>query len=204
MIDQLLICCTFKLIDRIMPPRKLTPTAVQQMIDEGIAAALAGQAGAVPQDAGQAGAQAANGRNVCTYKDFMNCKPTAFKGTEGVVGLTQWFEKMESVFSRSNCPDDSKVKFATGTLAEHALSWWNAYAREKGTENAFSTSWEDFKKEMIKKYCSRVELKKMDNEFYGLVVKGVDIATYVRRFQELRVFCAHMVPDDEKLMEKFE
>ena len=203
MIDQLLICCTFKLIDRIMPPRKLTPAAVQQMINEGIAAALAGQAGAVPQDAGQAGAQAANGRNVCTYKDFMNCKPTAFKGTEGVVGLTQWFEKMESVFSRSSCPDDNKVKFATGTLAEHALSWWNAFAREKGIENAFSTSWEDFKKEMIKKYCSRVELKKMDNEFYGLVVKGVDIATYVRRFQELRVFCAHMVPDDEKLMEKF-
>ncbi|GJS46960.1 putative reverse transcriptase domain-containing protein [Tanacetum coccineum] len=26
-----------------------------------------------------------------------------FKGTEGVVGLTQWFEKMESVYSISNC-----------------------------------------------------------------------------------------------------
>ena len=35
------------------------------------------------------------------------------------------------------------------------------------------------------------------------MVKGVDITTYVRRFQELKVFCAHMVPDDEKLMEKF-
>ena len=56
MIDQLLICCTFKLIDRIMPPRKMTPAAVQQMIDEGIAAALAGQAGAAPPNVGQAGA----------------------------------------------------------------------------------------------------------------------------------------------------
>ena len=74
----------------------------------------------------------------------MNCKPTTFKGTEGVVGLTQWFEKMESVFQRSNCPAGCKVKYATGTLVEHALSWWNAYAREKGTENTFSTSWEDF------------------------------------------------------------
>ncbi|GJZ68844.1 hypothetical protein Tco_0632394 [Tanacetum coccineum] len=33
----------------------------------------------------------------CTYPDFLKCKPLNFKGTEGVVGLTQWFEKMELV-----------------------------------------------------------------------------------------------------------
>ncbi|GKB44794.1 hypothetical protein Tco_0889736, partial [Tanacetum coccineum] len=39
----------------------------------------------------------------CTYKDFLNCKPLSFKGTEGVVVLSQWFEKMESVFHISKC-----------------------------------------------------------------------------------------------------
>nr|GEW33775.1 putative reverse transcriptase domain-containing protein [Tanacetum cinerariifolium] len=34
----------------------------------------------------------------CTYSDFLKCQPLNFKGTERVVGLTQWFEKMESVF----------------------------------------------------------------------------------------------------------
>ncbi|GJT94591.1 putative reverse transcriptase domain-containing protein [Tanacetum coccineum] len=29
----------------------------------------------------------------CTYKDFLNCKPLTFKGTKGVVVLSQWFEK---------------------------------------------------------------------------------------------------------------
>ncbi|GKD45758.1 hypothetical protein Tco_1270403 [Tanacetum coccineum] len=38
----------------------------------------------------------------CTYKDFLNCKPLTFKGTEGVVVLSQWFEKMELVFYISN------------------------------------------------------------------------------------------------------
>ncbi|GKC30375.1 reverse transcriptase domain-containing protein [Tanacetum coccineum] len=37
-------------------------------------------------------------------------------GTEGVVGLTQWFEKMESVFHISNCTVGNQVKFATCTL----------------------------------------------------------------------------------------
>nr|GEY20816.1 reverse transcriptase domain-containing protein [Tanacetum cinerariifolium] len=31
----------------------------------------------------------------CTYQDFLNCQPFNFNGTERVVGLTYWFEKME-------------------------------------------------------------------------------------------------------------
>nr|GEZ61983.1 hypothetical protein [Tanacetum cinerariifolium] len=34
----------------------------------------------------------------CTYPDFLKCQPLNFKGTEGIVGLSQWFEKMESVY----------------------------------------------------------------------------------------------------------
>ncbi|GKC66708.1 reverse transcriptase domain-containing protein, partial [Tanacetum coccineum] len=32
----------------------------------------------------------------CTYQDFLKCQPLNFNGTEGVVGLTRWFEKMET------------------------------------------------------------------------------------------------------------
>ncbi|GKE29753.1 hypothetical protein Tco_1445137, partial [Tanacetum coccineum] len=39
----------------------------------------------------------------CTYQDFLKCQPLRFNGTEGVVGLTRWFEKMEMVFHISNC-----------------------------------------------------------------------------------------------------
>ncbi|GJX34362.1 putative reverse transcriptase domain-containing protein [Tanacetum coccineum] len=33
----------------------------------------------------------------CTYQDFLKCQPLSFNGTEGVVRLTRWFEKMETV-----------------------------------------------------------------------------------------------------------
>nr|GFD57256.1 hypothetical protein [Tanacetum cinerariifolium] len=39
----------------------------------------------------------------CTYTDFLKCQPMNFKGTEGVVSLTQWLEKMEFVFHISKC-----------------------------------------------------------------------------------------------------
>nr|GEV88167.1 reverse transcriptase domain-containing protein [Tanacetum cinerariifolium] len=58
----------------------------------------------------------------CSYKEFMSCQPFNFKGTECAVRLIRWFERTESVFSRSNCTEECKVKFATGTLTEEALS----------------------------------------------------------------------------------
>ncbi|GKA06512.1 putative reverse transcriptase domain-containing protein, partial [Tanacetum coccineum] len=67
----------------------------------------------------------------CSYSEFLKCKPLDFKGIEGVVGLTRWFEKMESVFSISNCTATSQVKFATCTLQDDALTWWNAHVSQK-------------------------------------------------------------------------
>ncbi|GJW49798.1 hypothetical protein Tco_0091149 [Tanacetum coccineum] len=49
----------------------------------------------------------------------------------------------------------------------------------------------------------RTEIKKMEDEFYGLTVNGSDLKTYIRRFQELAVLCPNMVPNTEKLMEAF-
>ncbi|GKC14511.1 hypothetical protein Tco_1011293 [Tanacetum coccineum] len=57
--------------------------------------------------------------------------------SEGAVGLISWFEQTESVFSRSNYTEDCKVKFATGTLIEEALSWWNSFTQPIGIEEAY-------------------------------------------------------------------
>ncbi|GKE45196.1 hypothetical protein Tco_1472480 [Tanacetum coccineum] len=59
----------------------------------------------------------------CTYSDFLKCQPLNFKGTEGVIGLTQWFKKMESVFHISNYTVACQIKFATCTLLDSVLTW---------------------------------------------------------------------------------
>ncbi|GJY16377.1 putative reverse transcriptase domain-containing protein [Tanacetum coccineum] len=60
---------------------------------------------------------------------------------EGVLGLIRWFKRTESVFCCSNCTEDCKVKFATGTLTEEALSWWNYFAQPIGIEEAYKITW---------------------------------------------------------------
>ncbi|GKD89229.1 reverse transcriptase domain-containing protein, partial [Tanacetum coccineum] len=139
----------------------------------------------------------------CSYKEFISCQPINFKGTEGAVGLICWFERTELVFSRSNYTKDYKVKFATGTLTEEALSWWNSFAQPIGIEEAYKIILVEFKKLLIKKYCPQTKVQKMKDKFYHLTVKGNDLKTYVRRFQELATLCPTMVPDSEKMMEVF-
>ena len=202
-------------INRNMPRRRATtatPTPamtlaeIQKLVADSVAAALETQAATMAR---ASSTNRPNGESEvavtrkCTYKDFMGCKPTYFKGTEGVTELARWFERSETVFMRSGCTDDCKVSFATGTLLEDALSWWNSTAQNMGIEEAYQISWTDFKQKMLKKYCPRTEIRKLEDEFDRLVVKGNDLKTYDRRFQELALLCPTKVPDLEKLLERY-
>ncbi|GKA18401.1 hypothetical protein Tco_0698316 [Tanacetum coccineum] len=82
-------------------PNNMTPESIQAMIDQALLRNST-------NGDGSHSSHGDNRRNVqtacaCFYADFMKCQPLNFKGTEGVVGLTRWIEKMESVFNISDC-----------------------------------------------------------------------------------------------------
>ncbi|GJU80468.1 hypothetical protein Tco_1282833 [Tanacetum coccineum] len=114
----------------------------------------------------------------CTYNDFMKCQPLNFKGTEVVVGLTQWFEKIESVFHISNCIIVFQIKFATCTLLGNDLTWWDSYVKD----------------------C---EIKKLEIELWNLKMKCTDVLSYNQRFQELALMCSRMFPEGSDEVKKY-
>ncbi|GJY69390.1 putative reverse transcriptase domain-containing protein [Tanacetum coccineum] len=89
-------------------------------------------------------------------------------GTGGVVRLTRWFEKMECVYSISNFTASCQVKFATCTLQDDALTWWNAHVKTTTPEEAHAMPWATLKKMMTDKYCPRGEIKKIKTEMMFL------------------------------------
>nr|GEW58636.1 reverse transcriptase domain-containing protein [Tanacetum cinerariifolium] len=99
--------------------------------------------------------------------------------------------------------NEDRVTFATGILTNDALSWWNAYAQPIGIEQANKIAWTKLKRLLTNKYCPRTKIKKIEDEFYNLIVKENDLNTYIRRFQELALLCPNMVPNSEKLIEVF-
>nr|GEZ80123.1 hypothetical protein [Tanacetum cinerariifolium]GEZ80483.1 hypothetical protein [Tanacetum cinerariifolium] len=139
----------------------------------------------------------------CTFQDFLKCKPHTFSGTEGIVRLTRWFEKMETMFNISNCPPKYQVKYATCTLQNSALTWWNSHKRTISVDAAYAMKWVGLIKLMTEVYCPRNEVQKMETELWNLIVKGNDLTAYTQRFQELILLCTRMVPDEEDRVERF-
>ncbi|GJR62388.1 putative reverse transcriptase domain-containing protein [Tanacetum coccineum] len=171
----------------------VTNAQIQAMINEGVTAALAARDAARNGDDSHTSGTGADGRPCCKLApsfslvelhlpDFLKCQPLNFKGTEGVVGLTQWFEKMESVYSISNCTVACQVKIWYGTMQGNVLTWWNSHVKTTTPEAAHAMPWRTLKKMMTDKYCPRGKIKKLEFEMWNLKVKGNDVVTYSQRF----------------------
>nr|GEY43424.1 hypothetical protein [Tanacetum cinerariifolium] len=99
-------------------------------------------------------------------------KPHPFNGTEGVVGLRCWTEKIEHVFE----------------ISKHA--------------KANSIPWNEFKTMMTIEYCLATEIQRMKQELWTLTLKGDDIEAYNNRFHELALMCPDLVPTEKKKIKR--
>ncbi|GJR41140.1 hypothetical protein Tco_1216824 [Tanacetum coccineum] len=135
----------------------MTKAAIWQLITDGVTAALEAQAAAMANADNpnrNTGPREIPAAKRGNYKEFISCQPFYFNGTKGATGLIRWFERTES----------------------------NAYAQPIGIEQANRIAWTELKRLLTNKYCPRTEIKKMEDEFYGLTVNGSDLKTYIRRF----------------------
>ncbi|GJR09576.1 putative reverse transcriptase domain-containing protein [Tanacetum coccineum] len=76
---------------------------------------------------------------------------------------------METVFHISNCLNKYQVKYASCTLQDNALTWWNSHKRTIGTDVAYAMTWKELMKlmtEKLKGYAARDAENKMrfDND----------------------------------------
>ncbi|GJZ92653.1 putative reverse transcriptase domain-containing protein [Tanacetum coccineum] len=194
-----------------MPPRRrLKKVSVKRLVERRVAKAIEEyeKSRANLDGAGSSGGNNGNaGRTVnvqgCSHKTFLNGKPHSFKGTEGVVGLRRWIEKVEQVFETGKCAEEDKVMFAASTFEGRALTWWNGNVHTLGLVNANRIPWTEFKMMMTTEYCPAIEIQKMEQELWTLTLKGDDIEAYNNRFHELALMCPELVPTERKKIEKY-
>ncbi|GJZ45686.1 putative reverse transcriptase domain-containing protein [Tanacetum coccineum] len=166
------------------PNRTTTPmfdVAIKVLVARRMADALAeheanrSRNGDDSHDSGTGNRRTERAARECTYIDFLKCQPLNFKVTEGVVGLTQWFEKMKS----------------------------NSHVKTVGHDAAYGMSWKTLKKMMTDKYYLRGEIKKLEIKLWNMKVKGTDVLSYNQRFQELALMCTRMFPGESDKVEKY-
>nr|GFA18775.1 hypothetical protein [Tanacetum cinerariifolium] len=115
----------------------MTPESIQVMIDRAIQRNSTHTQDDASQSSGERLRRSVQTARACSYTDFMKYPPLKFKRTEGVVGLSQWLKKMESVFHISVCAIDNQEKFATCTLLELAIMCTKFLADETEKVNKY-------------------------------------------------------------------
>ncbi|GKA61495.1 hypothetical protein Tco_0760902 [Tanacetum coccineum] len=128
----------------------VTNAQLKALIDQGVADALAARdadRSMNGNDSHNSGTGVRRNERVVreyTYPDFMKCQPLNFKGMEGVVKLTQWFEKMETVFSIRTYSVENKIKpkkkmtekyCPMGKIKKLEVKLWNLKTRPKGSKD---------------------------------------------------------------------
>ncbi|KAD3337536.1 hypothetical protein E3N88_33056 [Mikania micrantha] len=181
----------------------LVAVNIQVLIDQHINAALPNIITQEVHHNVEGGGVGNAARRGCTYKEFMACKPKDFYGNEGAVGLLRWIEKMEAVIDISDCADRNKIKFAAGSFQGKALTWWNTQVQARGREAAMGMTWAEFTELLIREYCPRNEIQKIEHEFWNLTMIPPEIAKYVDRFHELAKMVPHLVTPEPKRIERF-
>nr|GEY80721.1 reverse transcriptase domain-containing protein [Tanacetum cinerariifolium] len=116
----------------------------------------------------------------CTYSDFLKCQPLNFKGTEGVVGLTQWFERMESVMTSRPKTMQDAIEFATENVVQ-------AYAARTGERKEYARTLPLCNKWHYKSDCR--ELKNQNHGNQAEEFSGYDIIwVIVNRLTKSTIF----------------
>ncbi|GJX92681.1 reverse transcriptase domain-containing protein [Tanacetum coccineum] len=183
--------------------RNLLPAMLAQVSNQGN---VGNQNGNVVNEnvQGNVGNVIVNGNRVgCSYKEFLACNPKEYDGKGGVVALTRWIEKMESVHDMSGCSIDQKVKYTAGSFVSKALTWWNSQIRTLSREVAVSMSWNDFKCMMIQEFCPSHEMQKLESELWNHAMVGAGHAAYTDRFHELARLVPHLVTPESRMIERY-
>ncbi|GJX03217.1 hypothetical protein Tco_0189133 [Tanacetum coccineum] len=130
----------------------MTQDAIRKLVADSVTSTLEAQAATMAsasnpnRNTGPTGTPAMKTGN---YKEFISCQPFYF--------------------------NENKVMFATGTLTDDALSWWNAYAQPMGIEQANQITWTELKRLLTNKYCPRTEIRDGKEKELTILIGKVNI-----------------------------
>ncbi|KAI3776472.1 hypothetical protein L1987_46257 [Smallanthus sonchifolius] len=107
----------------------------------------------------------------CDYKSFKACDPPVLTGKKDAVATFDW------------------------VILSH---WWEGVRQAKGSEVVDGMMWADLKTLVIKNFCPRNEIEKVEREFLGLKAGSMTHRQYTTRFNELARLMPHLITTEER------
>ncbi|GJW34829.1 reverse transcriptase domain-containing protein [Tanacetum coccineum] len=207
-------CATTQVdLQKMAPNRRSGPSSSNNNENPDVATLIAQQLQAIitqvanntnnANNGNNGGGNGNDGNNGCSFKTFQSCNPKEYDGKGGAIALTRWIEKMENVIDNSGCAENQKVRYATSSLVNKALTWWNTQCQARGRVAAMAISWNDFKALMVEEFCPSNEMEKLENEFWNHKMVGANHAAYTDRFHELAKLVPHLVTPESSRIKRY-
>nr|GEX96648.1 reverse transcriptase domain-containing protein [Tanacetum cinerariifolium] len=158
---------------------EMTPEAIEELIAQRVAEALANYEATRAANALEAESQSQNGSD----------------GNNGNSGNGNGRNRNINHEGRGNNENGNPNENGRGVLLVARVT--------VGVDVVFAMTWRDLMKLMTEVYCPRNEIQKMETELWNLTVKNNDLTAYTQIFQELTLLCTRMVPGEEDQIERY-
>ncbi|GJT72911.1 zinc finger, CCHC-type, retrotransposon gag domain protein [Tanacetum coccineum] len=122
------------------------------------------------------------GRNVeaqgdgCSYKSFLNCKPSEFHIDSDPVSVTNWLREIEDIFEISECSPQQRVNVMT---------------------------WDEFEDLVMENYYPQRLMNKLEEELLKLQQNDITVLKYMAKFNEKARFAKYQVATEVRKIKRY-
>ncbi|KAD4889132.1 hypothetical protein E3N88_21205 [Mikania micrantha] len=138
-----------------------------------------------------------------TYKEFVACKPSEFKGEVDPLLSQRWIIDMEGTFETSHCDPEDEVIFSGNQLRERAKDWWELLRKERGRDGVKSLTWAEFKELFLKRFCPQAAIDRITEEFLHMRHKEESIDTITAIFYDKARFCPDLLQTERMWINRY-
>src|SRR5581483_7736157 len=143
-------------------------------------------------------------KKMCTYKQFMDCKPPEYHGSPEPNVTLNWLREMVKVLDACNCEEELRVRFATRMLKGDAMVWWDSLTTHLTKEHMDSITWDQFHGKLCEQYCNEFEMRRIRREFMDLkMTEKMSVDEMIKQFNEKLRFVKQWVPDEHSQIQHF-
>ncbi|XP_071713057.1 uncharacterized protein [Rutidosis leptorrhynchoides] len=140
----------------------------------------------------------------CTFKQFMDCKPSEYSGHRDLIVIMNWLREVEQALQACQCEPELRVTYASRLLKNRAMVWWDTITALLSEEQLNQVTWEQFSATVQEQYCTAFDINRLKQEFMKMTLTEdmiVDEA-FEQIMDKLR-FVHQWIPNEQSRVQRF-
>ncbi|XP_071716772.1 uncharacterized protein [Rutidosis leptorrhynchoides] len=106
----------------------------------------------------------------CTFKQFIDCKPSEYSGHRDPIMTMNWLREVERALKACQCEPELRVTYDSQLLNNRAMVWWDTITAPLSEEQLNQVTWEQFAAKVQEQYCTAFDINRLKQEFMQMTM----------------------------------